>query len=265
VRRWLLLVASVGSLAACGRVGFGAPDGGGDDGGDDAVAADATGGHDEDGDGLADAVDPCPHVAGDAADGDGDQVGDACDPHPASAIDALVDFVPFTPETTGGAPLDGLDGWTQLADSVRWTGTTTLMLTTPIASARFEVGFEILAPFGTGQHQIALGPDNGLEPHYFIELNENMTNLNAAVVEYEAGVYTTLAAAVHGGVHAGVGLIRLDANAGIAPRFAIHAGWTGEMYDAEAETPAYVGADMTRVVINGLDLELRYAVVIASE
>lgn len=40
--------------------------------------------HDEDGDGIPDADDPCPHLAGPMAkhDSDGDGVGDACDPSP---------------------------------------------------------------------------------------------------------------------------------------------------------------------------------------
>jgi hypothetical protein len=42
-------------------------------------------GLDQDGDGLADCVDPCPTVAGDATDTDGDGVGDACDNCPTVA------------------------------------------------------------------------------------------------------------------------------------------------------------------------------------
>ena len=52
-------------LAACGRFDF-----------------DPLGGHDEDGDGIPDREDPCPHVPGDRSDRDGDGVGDACDPNP---------------------------------------------------------------------------------------------------------------------------------------------------------------------------------------
>jgi len=68
-------------LAACGRVDF---------------EARSCLGHDEDGDGVADACDVCPHLADDQADRDGDGVGDACDPHPDDAIDHLAYFDPFT-------------------------------------------------------------------------------------------------------------------------------------------------------------------------
>lgn len=39
--------------------------------------------HDEDGDGILDACDLCPHLAGFDVDPDGDGVGSACDPDPA--------------------------------------------------------------------------------------------------------------------------------------------------------------------------------------
>lgn len=74
--RWLLF------LAACGRVDF------------DALAP-ACAGHDEDGDGVPDVCDVCPHIADDQADRDGDGVGDACDQHPDDAIDHIAFFDPF--------------------------------------------------------------------------------------------------------------------------------------------------------------------------
>lgn len=52
--------------------------------------------HDEDGDGIDDACDPCPHVADSGADSDGDGVGDACDPQPAIAKQRIAYFDPFT-------------------------------------------------------------------------------------------------------------------------------------------------------------------------
>lgn len=77
-------------FAACGRIGFG----------ETATASDALAcieaGHDEDLDGVDDACDVCPGLAGNQDDRDGDRVGDACDPHPDDPIDTIAFFDPFT-------------------------------------------------------------------------------------------------------------------------------------------------------------------------
>jgi hypothetical protein len=58
--------------------------------------------HDEDGDGIDDAIDDCPADYDPAqADTDGDGVGDACDPHPNMAIDRIHYFT----------SLDNFTGW----------------------------------------------------------------------------------------------------------------------------------------------------------
>src|SRR5690348_5557014 len=81
----LLVVA-----AACGRYGFGAVDGG------VKVICNPVG-HDEDGDGIDDACDDCPHIADPSQiDSDGDGVGDVCDPDPASPRESITLFDPMT-------------------------------------------------------------------------------------------------------------------------------------------------------------------------
>src|SRR5262250_942634 len=67
----------------CGRIGFEEP-------GDPS-------GHDEDGDGVPDVVDVCPHIADPAQrDADGDRVGDACDIEPNAARQSILWFSPMT-------------------------------------------------------------------------------------------------------------------------------------------------------------------------
>ena len=76
-------------LLGCGRLGF-------DDRAGAAGNGDGATDHDEDGDGIADAVDDCPNVADPAQlDSDGDGVGDVCDPNPSVARDHIVFFDPF--------------------------------------------------------------------------------------------------------------------------------------------------------------------------
>lgn len=112
---WLTSVLHAG----CGRFGFADhPDGGLTVDAIDAsdAAADAfvcmPVGHDEDGDGVDDACDVCPHLLGTQADGDGDRVGDLCDPEPANPRQRIVVFDPFeslmSPWTAfGGAVVQG--------------------------------------------------------------------------------------------------------------------------------------------------------------
>jgi hypothetical protein len=75
--------------------------------------------------------------------------------------------------------------------------------------------------------------------------------------------YQSLGTVDHGGMHAGRGLLRLDARDGATPSFTIVAGWTGELYTTSASTPVYNGGQSIVFSVNGLDIAIRYVVVIA--
>lgn len=106
-------------------------------------------GHNEDGDGFADADDNCPTVSGSQADTDKDGVGDLCDPNPSSP-DKIARFYPFD---TASAEFIAVSGsWTVMNDTLVHMGHTNtsnywkyvarngLTLTPPyVIDARFKI------------------------------------------------------------------------------------------------------------------------------
>ncbi|MGE5182353.1 MAG: thrombospondin type 3 repeat-containing protein [Acidobacteriota bacterium] len=110
--------------------------------------------HDEDGDGVVDALDNCPTATNPPSNGvqtdtDGDGVGDQCDPHPTTIGDSIASFAPFAAGFDGGWSAD-VTGWTAANDAVTSpAGTTTSSnLVHALVTAHhptIEVRFEFLA------------------------------------------------------------------------------------------------------------------------
>jgi hypothetical protein len=168
------VVALVSLLAGCGRVGFEAlrsnGDGGSDDVGDGAVDARRGArdgvpvGHDEDGDGIDDALDGCPNLADpDQLDTDGDMVGDLCDRFPAAAGEQILLF-----DSLGsGTPVMELYGaWAPGTDDYVLTdfNNGSLLWLVTFTNAEVFVDLEItgLGP-GSVAHQVALQLNRGSE------------------------------------------------------------------------------------------------------
>jgi hypothetical protein len=237
-------------LAGCGRLDFTAR-------GADA-AVDAITGHDEDGDGIPDSFDPCPWVAGDMTDSDGDGVGDACDPDPGQH-DTLVLFAPLTADLP--VPFsDGIGSWTQRADTLYLNDGSVANTIAPILDRTVvEVGFDVKSLPNPFQHQIAIGTTSPSQPFYFVELNDNMGAYDVAISDYDGTQYNMLAQQDPGAMHPGLGLIRLTTDA--TPSFTVDAGWVGQMYHLTAVTPGFTPAS-AKLILNGLEIELRYIAVI---
>ena len=243
-------------LTACGRLEFDERE---------TTIDSAPPGHDEDGDGIGDLVDPCPHLAGDAADRDRDGVGDQCDPDPDAPTSR---FVVFSTMQAGDQPFAAITAFDQEADAIHTaTMTTGMSILGTFATVRVDIGFEIRGLVGSTQHQVASGVDGGSSVYYFTEINENGSIRNVSVTSFDnMNGYLLLGGMNHNGMHAGVGLLRYDATlpASGTPSHQLVAGWTGELYTGSAATPMYQGGTEIRVVLNGLDVAIRYVVVIAT-
>jgi hypothetical protein len=160
-----VLVAAL-SAAGCGRLGFDGLAAGADAGARACVAV----GHDDDGDGVDDACDFCPHIVDDQADSDGDGVGDACDPEPTSARERIAFFDPFTtvrPEWRFSTP-PAIAGETATFDARQFGIDASLDLVP--GRDYFEIAGRVTATASFGDHKVSLGVISDGEPEYFCEV-----------------------------------------------------------------------------------------------
>jgi hypothetical protein len=276
-------LASLIALAGCGRIGFEAVLGAGDDdgGAGDGRPADMAGdvvplGHDEDGDGIPDNTDPCPHLSGTAADGDGDGdgVGDACDPNLGTGGDAIAAFYTMVP---GDQPFTtGLDDavWIQNADSFEMAGDQgadnnlygKLSMSVSLGSARVTIGFDLtqVVPVTGGmQNQIALAV-HGAPPLYIVEMNQFPGMFSRAeVVHYDGTNFNPVDFdEITGGMHTGP--LTFDAIHRVNTGVAFNSGWPGEGYTSQVSDTIYQGADTIELNCNNVHFEIRYLIVITS-
>jgi hypothetical protein len=262
----LRLVTLLG-LAACGRVGFEASE---------LEIPDVPAGHDEDGDGVADVDDNCPHLAGAQTDGDGDGVGDLCDPNPMTPGDVIALFATMQPgdQPFLTNPQDPSASYVQLADALRFDGDLgtdgnlfgNMQFPMTLGNARVALGIDVLevvAGSVANQNQIALLVWDQ-SPNYFVELNQIPGSFdNAEVTLFDgSNFFQTNASDLATGIHTGDLFMQTTQRVGQGVRF--EASWPGEPYVAEVMDDLYQGAVRVELTTNNMKFEIRYVVVITS-
>lgn len=153
------------TAAACGRVAF--------DPQVDANNADADvlATHDEDGDGIVDALDVCPHVFDPGqVDSDDDGVGDACDPQP-TLPNRIVRFEPFVNPTDWSFDGATLDGESLIADTINGE------MSASLALAPTRMMLQLMARIGAAsdvnRRQLSLNAHEDDLRFFYCELFEN--------------------------------------------------------------------------------------------
>ncbi|MDQ3365654.1 MAG: hypothetical protein M3680_09520 [Myxococcota bacterium] len=191
--RWWLLASGV-LLIGCGRLGFAVHEEPVDaalDGPDAFPCAPV--GHDEDGDGIDDACDVCPHVVDLAqADRDGDRVGDACDPNPDAPGDRIAYFDPMQarrPEWSFAGPPPSFDGEAMTIDAR--AADSFFFLAQPSGRGITQLGARVLAT-GPGFRQLALGAYEG-PGLYYCEIAGDASSVRLSMTYSFDGVTYTVA------------------------------------------------------------------------
>jgi hypothetical protein len=243
-------------LGACGRLDF------------EARAIDALAGHDEDGDGVPDSIDVCPHIPDPAQlDSDGDGIGDACDPEPDNPRQHLVLFATMQP-TDQPIALSGGGTWTQAADSVHFDGNADgdLIYMFTATNARIAIGFDVEQVVGdaTLQHQLSLGFDLGMPPKYYVEFEEQNTFEQADVTYFDGTDYSQAATTMlPNGVHTGLVMEQVTMFGGASPTATLDGGWTDEPYHVTADAPGFASGARMSATIQSLVVDVNYVWIIA--
>ena len=268
-----LLLAAV-LLAGCGRVAFDARgDAGGVAGDGDAdpladmrLDAPPHGSvtHDEDGDGIVEGVDSCPHMTGDKSDTDGDGVGDICDPEIMNPRQRITRFEGF--ENGVPADLSADPGWVQRPDALGWPGTSFGFVAWdphPVTNVDIAVAWDILSIPATPTHQLLIGMDQPGGGRTYGEVYQGGTQAFTSITNYDgSSTYSNFDQISFGTIT--TGRVDMTLHAEETPRILdFRATWTGmpQRRSFSAVAP-YGPAPSLGVTVRDLEAELRYLLVI---
>jgi hypothetical protein len=244
-------------VVGCGRIDFATatPDG-------------APVGHDEDGDGVPDSIDVCPHLAGSQIDSDGDGVGDDCDPEPMVPRQRIALFATMQP-TDQPFTRSGDDVWELEADSVRFDGNGHGKLDLPLSygnDVRIVVGATIVTETNAAaQHQISLtaGTPAG-QPVDYVEFNQADTIHVASITNFDgiSQYLPEVTASLPNGVHPGD--VTLEGTWTVGSTLTLDGGWHDEPYHLTFPSSIYNGFTSIALNVNNLVIDIRYVIVIES-
>jgi hypothetical protein len=162
--------------------------------------------------------------------------------------------------------------WTQLTDSLHFTGTgnvTKIDATGSFRDTAIVLGIDILAVIGplNLQHQLSLGVINTGSPgtRYFGELNQGPGFSDASVTQFDGTTYTPLdRKPLATGIHTGSVILQTTYVAAPSPSLSFLGGWPGETYAQTAAAPLYAGGTLLELNDNRLEIEIRYVVIITT-
>ena len=274
-----LVAATVVMAGGCGRLGFNSPRGvdaqdvgdasqnGGDR--DGRLAA----GHDEDGDGLPDLFDNCPHIANvTQADIDADNVGDACDSFPTTANTLRFYSLQTADVNTPDESITG--NWIKNDDA--WIANdpinANLHIAGPTGTSEIFIGYEVGSVLTSAALHVLsvraenLAADAYYYGHYF---SSGLNNASVANNRHDgAGNYQTLANNSSTGRPFATGpaslAVRFDTNTDtntnkIRTRFSNVTG----SYEVTSPAPLLTSMQHYHLDATGLDVKILYFAIVA--
>jgi hypothetical protein len=232
--------------------------------GDSAPPIDVVLGHDEDGDGIADSDDFCPHIASAAnGDMDSDGVGDVCDREPTLPNQS---WSLFSPMTSGSLPLSNTPAgaWTKNADDWHYidTGGPVQLVRDSgiVGNVDAWIGLDV-ETVGTGGVQAAIILDGTNVPYWYGEMyDDGINGARISIAEYTGTTYvarTTMA--LGGGFPLGPNDLSLSATIGGA-----HTVRLGSLMTTFA-TPTHTGQRYLIFAVGNHSGRVRYVAIITSQ
>lgn len=215
--------------------------------------------HDEDGDGIADCEDNCPHVAGAQSDLDGDGVGDLCDPDQTTQQHIAL-FVPFA----GGDPFTRSGDWIAGADDLTTSNSGILELDRSLRDVDIWIGLRVEEPIAT-ERQIAIALGVGTDPFFYGEIYENQDEglgPYTAVARFDGSAFSAVGRADLPQYPLDEVVLRVSARAGLEEMSVTSMPDTTAEATAEAAIPGYAGVDHFEIWVSGVRAALHYVVVI---